>query len=146
VACAAGITSAAGQSACSVKVCKAGYYSVGLTCVACVPGKYSHYASTSCTDCPVGTAQHKSAESSCPSCGAGSSQPKAGQATCVKNSMLFTAMEAVAQSSAAELAVGAVAALAVVGTVLAGVVVAFRKAKTPGASVEEMQPLMMEKV
>jgi len=55
-------------------------------------------------------------------------------------------MEAIAQSSAAELAVGAVAALAVVGTVLAGVVVALRKVAAPAASVEEMQPLVSEKV
>jgi len=56
-------------------------------------------------------------------------------------------MEAVSQSSTAELAVGAVAALAVVGTVLAGVVVAFRKVVSPAASTEEMQPLMaMDKV
>jgi len=50
--------------------------------------------------------------------------------------------EAVAQSSTAELAVGAVAALAVVGTVLAGVVVAFRKLAAPAASVEEKQSLL----
>jgi len=61
--------------------------------------------------------------------------------------MLFSAMEAISQSSTAELAVGAVAALAVVGTVLAGVVVAFRKVVSPAASKEEMQPLMtMDKV
>jgi len=60
--------------------------------------------------------------------------------------MFFTAMEAAAQSSTAELAVGAVAALAVVGTVLAGVVVAFHKVVSPAASSEEMQPLMPEKV
>jgi len=60
--------------------------------------------------------------------------------------MLFTAMEAIAQSSATELAVGAVAALAAFGTVLAGVVVALRKVAAPAASVEEMQPLVSEKV
>jgi len=140
------VTSAgAGQASCTRTVCGAGFYDNGSTCVACVPGKYSHYASTSCTDCPAGTAQHKSAESSCPTCASGFYQPQAGQAKCLAKSMAFTAMEAMAQSSTAELAVGAVAALAVVGTVLAGVVVALRKATAPAASVEEMQPLM-EKV
>jgi len=110
--------------------------------VACVPGKYAHAGSSVCTNCPVGTAQHKSAESSCPSCAIGSSQTKEGQTTCVKNPLLFTAMEAMAQSSTAELAVGAVAALAVVGTVLAGVVVALRKVVVPAASVDELQPLV----
>jgi len=54
-------------------------------------------------------------------------------------------IEAVAQSSAAELAVGAVAALAVVGTVLAGVVVVVRnvarKINAPAAAEEEREPL-----
>jgi len=51
----------------------------------------------------------------------------------------------VAQSSTAELAVGAVAALAVVGTVLAGVVLAVRSAarkfNAPAAAEEEREPL-----
>jgi len=50
-------------------------------------------------------------------------------------------MELVAQSSTAELAVGAVAALAVVGTVLAGIVVTFKKISAPSITTEEMQPL-----
>jgi len=69
-------------------------------------------------------------------------QPLTGQAKCAPKSLLLTAMEAAAQSSTAELAVGAVAALAVVGTALAGVAVAFKKALAPAASEEEMRPLM----
>jgi len=53
----------------------------------------------------------------------------------------MAAMEIMAQSSTAELAVGAVAALAVVGTVFAGVVLAFKKLAAPSVSTEEMQPL-----
>jgi len=52
----------------------------------------------------------------------------------------------ITQSSTFELAVGAVAALAVVGTVVAGVAGAFRKLTVPAASVEEMQALVMHKV
>jgi len=48
----------------------------------------------------------------------------------------MAAMEIMAQSSTAELAVGAVAALAVVGTVFAGVVLAFKKLAAPSVSTE----------
>lgn len=141
--CAAGfLTDGAGQSSCSLKVCDAGYYSVGLTCVACVPGKYSHFASTVCTMCPAGTAQHKAAESSCPSCAQGTVQPLQGQERCVKKSMMMLASELVAQSSGAEVAVGALAALAAVGIALAGIVEAIRRSSTvPSATVDEMEPL-----
>jgi hypothetical protein len=51
-----------------------------------------------------------------------------------------------AQSSNLELAVGALAALAVVGTALAGIVVAVRKLAAPVASEEETAPLFAIKV
>ena len=135
------MTNGTGQTSCALKVCEAGYYSVGMSCIACVPGKYSHYASTSCTLCPVGTAQHKPAESSCPTCAEGTHQPLAGQAVCVKKPLMLVASELLGQSSSLELAVGALAALAVVGTALAGVVVALRKLGAPAASTDEMEPL-----
>ena len=65
----------------------------------------------------------------------------AGQAVCVKKPLLLVASELMGQSSAVEVAVGALAALAVVGTALAGVVVALRKLSAPAASADEMEPL-----
>jgi len=133
---------AVGSTACLYTICGAGHYAtVGSTvCIACVPGKYAHAKATSCTLCPAGTAQPKSAESSCPTCPIGSSNNPTGTVTC-SPTLLMSMMEAAAQSSTAELAVGAVAALAVVGTVLAGVVVALKKVATPSVTSEEMQPL-----
>ena len=60
----------------------------------------------------------------------------------MKKTMLMVANELVAQSSSLELAVGALAALAVVGTALAGVAVAAKKLrKAPESSEEERLPL-----
>ena len=51
--------------------CPAGYKCDGNTQYACPAGTYSHAGAASCTNCPAGQYQDKTAQSSCKSCPAG---------------------------------------------------------------------------
>lgn len=149
--------------------CQTGKYSsvAATMCKHCDVGTYAgSTGQVHCARCSAGTAQPATGATSCVSCDAGLYAAAAAAVTCTKcvagkstsstgSNQCFTLAGLISskllgittQSSTLELAVGALALLAVVGTALAGVAVAVRTLAAPAMpSVEETLPLLGSKV